>query len=94
MRNHNLPEVVETAAQERRRRSPKFDWLCKLFIILFCKRPKRDVPCLYIPERVINRPDPCIYSQFLNGINGTKSMMSKVLRSWNAASARRLMAAA
>ncbi|MDQ3666528.1 MAG: hypothetical protein M3410_08100 [Acidobacteriota bacterium] len=63
-RNH-LAEVIDTPAQERRRCWPMFDWLCKLFIILFCKRPKTEVPCLYLPERVINRPDPCIYSQFM-----------------------------
>jgi hypothetical protein len=40
------------------------DWLCKLIIILF-KPPKGGDPCLYIPDRIIHRPDPCIYSQFL-----------------------------
>lgn len=44
---------------------PRFwRWFCKLWIILFGKRKGGD-PCVYIPERVINRPDPCIYSQFL-----------------------------
>lgn len=63
IQNHNLPEVAAAATKERRWCWP--DWLCKLLIILFCKRPKNDVPCLYIPEHVINRPDPCIYSQFM-----------------------------
>jgi len=40
------------------------DWLCKLWIILANKRKTGDT-CVYIPERIINRPDPCIYSQFL-----------------------------
>jgi hypothetical protein len=39
-------------------------WLCKLCIVLF--HPKRGGhPCVYVPERIINRPDPLIYSQFL-----------------------------
>lgn len=62
-RNH-LAEASDTSAQDRRRCWGIFDWLCKLYILL-CKRPKRGDPCLYVPERVINRPDPCIYSQFL-----------------------------
>lgn len=40
------------------------DWLCKAWIIIFNKRKTGD-PCVYFPERIINRPDPCIYSQFL-----------------------------
>lgn len=38
--------------------------LCRIWAILFCKRKGGD-QCLYLPERVSNRPDPCIYSQFL-----------------------------
>jgi hypothetical protein len=32
--------------------------------IVFNERKSGD-PCVYLPERVSNRPDPCIYSQFL-----------------------------
>ena len=28
-------------------------------------RPPGNPGCVYLPERVVNRPDPCIYSQFL-----------------------------
>src|SRR4051794_24131449 len=38
--------------------------LCKIAIIVFNRRKTGD-PCVYFPERIINRPDPCIYSQFL-----------------------------
>lgn len=41
-----------------------FGWFCRFYIALL-KRPKRGDPCVYFPERVINRPDPAIYSQFL-----------------------------
>jgi hypothetical protein len=41
-----------------------FEWVCRLWTILTGKRTGGD-PCVYIPERIINRPDPCIYSQFL-----------------------------
>lgn len=40
------------------------DWLCRIWTILFRKKGKGD-RCVYFPERVANRPDPCIYSQFL-----------------------------
>lgn len=39
-------------------------WFCRLWVILAGKRKGGD-PCVYIPERIINRPDPCIYSQRL-----------------------------
>jgi len=39
-------------------------WLCRLWLILTAGRKGGDA-CVYIPERIINRPDPCIYSQFL-----------------------------
>jgi hypothetical protein len=48
----------------RRRCWGIFDWLCKALIVIFNKRKTGD-PCVYFPERVINRPDPCIYDQFL-----------------------------
>lgn len=64
MARSNLVEELGTLALARRRCWGIFDWLCKLYIILF-KPPKRGDPCLYIPEHIINRPDPCIYSQFL-----------------------------
>jgi hypothetical protein len=38
--------------------------LCKIWIVIANKRKTGD-PCVYFPERVINRPDPCIYDQFL-----------------------------
>ncbi|MDB5069093.1 MAG: hypothetical protein JWM87_204 [Candidatus Eremiobacteraeota bacterium] len=41
-----------------------FDWLCRVWIIITHQRKGGD-DCVYFPERVINRPDPCIYSQFL-----------------------------
>jgi len=40
------------------------DWLCRIWIIITNRRKDGD-PCLYFPERISNRPDPCIYSQFL-----------------------------
>jgi len=40
------------------------NWLCKFYLALL-KRKKRGDPCLYLPEDVINKPDPAIYSQFL-----------------------------
>jgi hypothetical protein len=40
------------------------DWLCRIWVIITNRRKGGD-PCVYFPERVINRPDPCIYSQFL-----------------------------
>jgi hypothetical protein len=40
------------------------DRLCRLWMIIANKRKTGD-PCVYVPERIINRPDPCIYSQFL-----------------------------
>jgi hypothetical protein len=40
------------------------DWLCKAWIVLTHERRGGD-PCVYVPERIINRPDPLIYSQFL-----------------------------
>jgi len=40
------------------------DQICKIWMIVFNKRKTGD-PCVYFPERIINRPDPCIYSQFL-----------------------------
>ena len=39
-------------------------WWCKLLAILLGRRRGGD-DCVYIPEKVINRPDPCLYSQFL-----------------------------
>jgi hypothetical protein len=39
-------------------------WFCKLLVILLGRRKGGD-DCVYIPEQVINRPDPCLYSQFL-----------------------------
>ncbi len=35
-----------------------------MWIILYGSRGEGD-PCVYIPERISNRPDPCLYSQFL-----------------------------
>jgi hypothetical protein len=42
-----------------------FDTLCKIWSIIFRGKHRRRDPCVYIPERVSNRPDPCIYSQFM-----------------------------
>lgn len=41
-----------------------FSTCLKIIRLLLGKRPGQS-GCIYIPERVINRPDPCIYSQFL-----------------------------
>lgn len=38
--------------------------VCRLWLIIAGKRKGGD-PCVYVPERIINRPDPCLYSQFL-----------------------------
>jgi hypothetical protein len=40
------------------------NWLCKAVLVAFNRRKTGD-HCVYFPERVINRPDPCIYDQFL-----------------------------
>jgi hypothetical protein len=50
--------------QSRRRCSGLLDWLCRVFVIVFKRRQSGD-PCVYLPDRVVHRPDPCIYSQFL-----------------------------
>ncbi|SRR6266478_3758046 len=42
----------------------KTGFFCRLCAIL-CGKRKGGQPCVYVPERIINRPDPCIYSQFL-----------------------------
>lgn len=58
-----LRRVAATPAAEAR--CPKlFLWLCRLILVLTGKRKGGD-PCVYVPERIINRPDPCLYSQFL-----------------------------
>jgi hypothetical protein len=41
-----------------------WSWWCKLLAILLGRRGGGDA-CVYVPERIINRPDPCLYSQFL-----------------------------
>jgi hypothetical protein len=51
------------ALQTTRRCWGIFDWLCKLLVIVFGRRKGGD-PCVYIPDRIIHKPDPCIYSQF------------------------------
>ena len=56
--------AVNSMTETRLCRWRFLDWLCKAWIVLF--HPKRKgQPCVYIPERIINRPDPLIYSQFL-----------------------------
>ncbi len=40
-----------------------FEWLCKVFVILFRERHGGD-PCIYVPDRIVHKPDPCVYSQF------------------------------
>jgi len=37
--------------------------ICRILAIIFQKRKGGD-PCVYFPEKVSNRPDPCIYAQF------------------------------
>jgi hypothetical protein len=41
-----------------------WEWPCRVWLVIAGKRKGGD-PCVYVPERIINRPDPCIYSQFL-----------------------------
>ena len=51
-------------ARTKRRCWGLFEWLCRVWIVLF-RPPKGGDACLYIPDRIIHRPDPCLYSQFL-----------------------------
>lgn len=37
--------------------------LCRIWRILKGDRGRGSSPCVYVPERISNRPDPCIYSQ-------------------------------
>ena len=50
------------------RLSPKpvglWELLCRIIKVILGKRHGRS-GCIYIPDRIINRPDPCIYDQFL-----------------------------
>jgi hypothetical protein len=41
-----------------------WETLCRIYAIIWNKRKTGD-RCTYLPARVINRPDPCIYSQFM-----------------------------
>ena len=41
-----------------------WEWPCRVGAVIAGKRKGGD-PCVYVPERIINRPDPCLYSQFL-----------------------------
>jgi hypothetical protein len=41
-----------------------WETLCRIWIIIWNKRKTGD-RCNYLPARVITRPDPCIYSQFM-----------------------------
>lgn len=40
------------------------EWACRIWVVLRGKRKGGD-PCVYVPARIISRPDPCLYSQFL-----------------------------
>lgn len=64
MNVHSLTKSAESKDRRCRLLRGYLDWLCKIFVILFKRREGGD-PCVYIPEKIINRPDPCIYSQFL-----------------------------
>lgn len=56
---------IDRRTNDDRRRCWGFlDTLCRIWIIIANRRKGGD-PCVYFPERIINRPDPCIYSQFL-----------------------------
>lgn len=49
----------------RERGCPSFlGWLCRLWRII-ARRPRGGDPCVRLPGRVTNKPDPCIYSQFM-----------------------------
>jgi hypothetical protein len=41
-----------------------WETLCRIWIIIWNKRKTGD-RCNYLPARIITRPDPCIYSQFM-----------------------------
>jgi hypothetical protein len=56
--------VINQPQTERASKGGFWDWICKVFRVVVGKRPGSR-GCIYIPERIINRPDPCIYDQFL-----------------------------
>lgn len=61
------PVRVAEARQEtpeRKRCGGVLDWFCRIWIII-ARRPKEGDPCVTVPGRIISKPDPCIYSQFL-----------------------------
>ena len=63
----NLTVVAQAKLAERDSRERCwgfFDWLCKLWKIIV-DRPETGDPCVTFPGHIINKPDPCIYSQFL-----------------------------
>ena len=39
--------------------------LCKIWLILTREKTPEGDPCVVVPGRVIRKPDPCIYDQFL-----------------------------
>ncbi len=43
---------------------PKLGLLCRLWKIVV-DRPETGDPCVVFPGHILNKPDPCIYSQFL-----------------------------
>lgn len=60
MATHERREVTSRP----RRCCAWLETLCKIWRIVTNDRKTGD-HCVYFPERIINRPDPCIYDQFL-----------------------------
>ena len=56
---------IDPRANDYRRRCRAWlDWYRRVWIIITNWRKDED-SYVYFPERIINRPDPCVYSQFL-----------------------------
>lgn len=58
--------INQVFAKEATAKSPckcgLLNLLCKIWTVI--RRRKRKVPCLYLPARIVRRPEPNIYSQF------------------------------
>jgi hypothetical protein len=56
--------VSSTSIASVNRKIGFWRYLCRILGVLVGRRPG-DQGCIYIPGRIINRPDPCIYDQYL-----------------------------
>jgi hypothetical protein len=56
---------AEDRQADRPPRSEALGRLCRIWKVFSGAKGRVGGPCVYVPERVANRPDPCIYSQFL-----------------------------